>query len=36
MSNNDRLEIEKILNNYLKAQGNEKSFFQSEITPDFI
>ena len=36
MSSNDRLEIEKILNNYLKAQGNEKSFFQSEITPDFI
>tara|TARA_A100001388_G_scaffold251356_1_gene213165 strand:+ start:386 stop:823 length:438 start_codon:yes stop_codon:yes gene_type:complete len=36
MSNNDRLEIEKILNDYLKALGNEKSFFQSEITPDFI
>ena len=38
MSNENRLEIEELLNNYLKAttKKGDKTFFTSKVTSDFI
>ncbi len=39
MSDNSRLEIEELLNNYLNAisqGGDHKKFFKSKVTDDFI